>query len=208
MMKKTFLLIAMFTVLLIQVNAQRDIFKEYETTVISMSNDSSYLRFSIYNSNPKMNPKKILAYAWFKSNKVFVTKGGFDGKLLHGKYTSFYKSDQMMEQGEYKKGVKNGEWMLWKPNGSIDKVINWKGGKLDGTTSVYKGDKIRTEKNYNGGKLVIEKDKSKNKKSVDWKKKEDKPAEIEKTKENFISVWMMKQKAKKRSDKVKKPKKK
>lgn len=167
-----------------QLRAQRNIFKEYETTTINISNDSLYLRFSIYNDNPKVRTKKSLAYFWFKSNKIFMTKGGFYGKLLHGDYISFFVTDQMLEKGKYKKGVKQGEWMLWNRNGSINKVVNWKDGRLHGITRTYKGDKVLTEKNYDDGKLLTG----------------------EKSDGNFLKRFRLKIKVKRRSKNIRKVK--
>src|ERR1043165_6820074 len=50
------------------------------------------------------DPKKVtidneLIYLWYNSNKIMETRGGYDGKLLHGYYKSFYPNNQLRESG-------------------------------------------------------------------------------------------------------------
>ncbi len=50
----------------------------------------------------QFKPDVDLTYHWYTSQKIMETKGGFDGKLLHGTYRSFYLNDQLFESGEFK----------------------------------------------------------------------------------------------------------
>ncbi len=44
-------------------------------------------------------------YYWYKSNSIMSTKGGYDGKLLHGQYSSFYLNSNLKEKGKYHMGL-------------------------------------------------------------------------------------------------------
>jgi len=76
-------------------------------------------------------------YLWYSSQKIMETKGGYDGKLIHGKYNSFYLNNQLKEQGSIKYGLKNKEWKYWYPDGKLKEVINWKNGVKNGRYQLY-----------------------------------------------------------------------
>ncbi len=90
-------------------------------------------------------PKKISAqaeqtYHWYTNQTIMETKGGFDGKLLHGYYRSFYLSNQLFESGEFKYGVKTGTWKNWYPDGKLKEQIQWKNGQKNGAYFLYNSD--------------------------------------------------------------------
>jgi hypothetical protein len=65
------------------------------------------------------------------------TKGGYDGKLLHGYYKSFYLNNQLKESGEIKYGTKHKEWRYWYSDGTLKEIINWKEGRKDGVYKIF-----------------------------------------------------------------------
>ncbi|MBA3681206.1 MAG: hypothetical protein H0W73_08585 [Bacteroidetes bacterium] len=77
------------------------------------------------------------SYMWYGSQKIMETKGGYEGKLIHGNYTSFYLNNQLKEQGQIKYGLKNKEWKYWYPDGKLKEIINWKNGVKRGSYSIY-----------------------------------------------------------------------
>jgi hypothetical protein len=88
-------------------------------------------------------------YYWYANNQILSTKGGFDGKLLDGKYSSFYLNNNLKESGNFKNGVKSGEWRSWYETGQLKESIRWKKGMRKGHCEMYneKGEKILTS-NY------------------------------------------------------------
>lgn len=76
-------------------------------------------------------------YMWYTSQKLIETRGGFDGKLIHGPYRSFYLNNQLMEQGEICYGLRHGEWKYWYADGRLKEVISWKKGLKHGGYTVY-----------------------------------------------------------------------
>lgn len=85
----------------------------------------------------QFKPDVDLTYHWYTAQKIMETKGGFDGKLLHGTYRSFYLNDQLFESGEFKYGVKSGEWKNWYPDGKLKEITNWKKGRKNGNYALY-----------------------------------------------------------------------
>ena len=72
--------------------------------------------------------KKV--YFWYKVQGVKSTQGESSGILLHGKFESFYTDDQLHSKGVFHKGVKAGEWMNWRKDGSLISVEKWSNGEL------------------------------------------------------------------------------
>jgi hypothetical protein len=102
----------------------------------------NYPDYTVKTQMLKDHPKKLklesdLSYHWYISQKIMETKGGYDGKLLHGYYKSFYLTDQLFESGEFDYGVKSGEWKNWYPDGKLKEITNWKNGRKNGKYTLY-----------------------------------------------------------------------
>ena len=143
--------------------------KQYTVNI----NDKDYsAKLDVLSGESKITTKENLTYYWYASNKVMETQGGYDGKLLHGPYTSFYLNNNLKEKGSFKKGLKYGEWISWYENKNIHEISHWKNGvkhghfksfnengeqtldadykngKLNGIKTVYQSGKMISQKNY------------------------------------------------------------
>ncbi len=104
--------------------------------------------------NKKLDAKSELTYMWYASQKIMETKGGFDGKLIHGSYRSFYLNNQLKEQGVIKYGLKSKTWKYWYSNGAIKESITWKNGVKCGVYCIYNDDgKLMAKSNFKNDKL-------------------------------------------------------
>ena len=93
-------------------------------------------------------------YYWLAGRQINVTSGGYSGKLLHGRFTSFYLNKQMKEQGDFRKGLKQGEWKKWNEDGSLALRIHYNNGLESGSFYKYNEKGILIEEgNYFAGKL-------------------------------------------------------
>lgn len=72
--------------------------------------------------------KPLLLYYWYSANTIHISQGGFSGKLLNGQYTEYYTNKNLKEQGNFKKGLKDGVWKSWNEEGTLTSVTNWKHG--------------------------------------------------------------------------------
>jgi len=77
-------------------------------------------------SKPSIKPS--LSYYWYSANTIHTSQGGFSGKLLNGLYTEYYTNKNLKEQGNFKKGLKDGVWKSWNEEGTLIAVTNWKHG--------------------------------------------------------------------------------
>lgn len=148
--------------------------KQKEISTVYLNYPDYTIKTDILSAKKKIATKENLTYYWFASNKVMETKGGYDGKVLNGSYTSFYLSSNLKEKGSFKNGLKNGEWITWYENGKINEIITWRKGIKAGryknndnngnliSEACYKNDKLNGyQTNYKDGKIT-EKRKYKN----------------------------------------------
>ena len=77
------------------------------------------------------------SYYWYSNNQIKITQGGFSGKLLHGLYSSYYENRNLQEQGNFKMGLKNGEWKSWTTDGLLKHAVNYHEGIYDGIFYQY-----------------------------------------------------------------------
>jgi antitoxin component YwqK of YwqJK toxin-antitoxin module len=88
--------------------------------------------------NPVNHPpstKSNLFYFWYSASRVHSTQGGYSGQLLNGSYAEYYLNRNLREQGVFKKGLKDGIWKSWNPDGTLKQVINWNNGiEINGET--------------------------------------------------------------------------
>lgn len=142
---------------------------------ITVNHDDCTIKTQMLASNKKIDAKSELTYLWYSSQKIMETKGGYDGKLIHGFYKSFYLNNQLKEQGTIRYGVKHKEWKFWYADGKLRELITWKNGVKSGKYCIYndmgqlmakgnfKNDKLHGSfftYNSNGG--IIDKKKYKN----------------------------------------------
>ncbi|MBS1635859.1 MAG: hypothetical protein JST26_08030 [Bacteroidetes bacterium] len=188
--------------------------KKPPTTTLYLSLPDQIVKCQVISEKCELAPKETLTYYWYAHNAVFNTQGGFDGRILHGSYRTFYLNNQLKESGQFDKGLKNKTWTRWNEQGKIMEIYTWKKGVLHGLHKVYndKGELVLEESIKNGvpdGKhLVYENGKLKESKVYDKGKekpatpKKEKPAKAVKEKKAETST--PKEKTKKPKEKKQK----
>jgi hypothetical protein len=90
------------------------------------------------NKKKSINQNLTTRYYAVKGNTLTHAMGGFNGKLLHGKFKSYYyKSKQPKCRGKFRKGKKIGKWISWYENGEIMSNQKFRNGRLNGVTKYY-----------------------------------------------------------------------
>jgi antitoxin component YwqK of YwqJK toxin-antitoxin module len=97
----------------------------------------SVIKLHILEDIPEIEVKEDRMYYWFTLNQVHKTKGGYSGKVLNGLYQVFSSTNDLIEQGDYKNGLKTGKWIRWYKNGQIASITNWINGALEGEQLTY-----------------------------------------------------------------------
>jgi hypothetical protein len=107
---------------------------------------------NILHEESKIHVNDNKYYYWYNANDIKITRGGYDGKLLHGNYTEYYPNKNLKQKGEFKYGLKVGEWREWNISGEFDQISNWKKGVMHGRYRIYdtKGKLIKSGRYING----------------------------------------------------------
>jgi antitoxin component YwqK of YwqJK toxin-antitoxin module len=79
-----------------------------------------------FKTDPKIKNDRY--YFWYLNNVIHSTQGGYNGQLLNGHYIAFYPDKNLKEEGNFKRGLKDGEWKIWNPKGDLTGVANWNEG--------------------------------------------------------------------------------
>lgn len=107
----------------------------------------------------RIKPHQERTYFWFQSNRIHSTQGSFEGKLLHGPFSSFYLDGNLKSKGIFKNGMKKGKWISWYKPGTIESTTNWKNGIKQGWYHEYLPSgsmavQVRYKKNQLNGKYI------------------------------------------------------
>lgn len=112
--------------------------------------------FYILLADKKINYKDTLSYHWFKSQRIYETQGSSAGYLLHGSFVKYDLGGQLAEKGQFKFGLRHGEWRSWYPSGHIRSVCYYKHGLLHGKMQVFDEEGKLTEAiKYKKGRAKI-----------------------------------------------------
>lgn len=146
----TFILIYFFT----PIHSQKFSDAIPETREVVLNAADTIKKIRIFIANPKVKIRENKFYAWYQKQIVLHTQGAWSGKLLQGKYESFYPNHNLLEQGNYEKGWKVGIWKQWYANGSLKEQVVWKKGLKHGAFEVFDVSGQLVEKGmYRNGRL-------------------------------------------------------
>lgn len=148
---KYFLILIPFWLSVHFTNSQKK-FEVKESREIFISKIDSSVRFSVLQVNKDIKLDNRKEYYWFSQNQINKNKGGYYGKLLHGKYVLLNDEKQMICQGNFRYGLKIGQWKYWHNNGSILKIENCHSGLLDGPVkSFHDNGAVSSVEHYDDG---------------------------------------------------------
>lgn len=103
-------------------------------------------RYEFYTTDKTIKPKENKIYFWFKGGLIHSAQSGIAGELLNNKFVKMYHSNQLAEQGAFKKGLKIGLWKTWYKNGFVESTQKWKSGLKSGEFYHYAEDGSILEK--------------------------------------------------------------
>lgn len=147
---------AVFLFLVSSVYGQDKLLKQTVQDRIAINQPDSHIVAGVLPFGKKVKVNNELLYYWYKADRIRVTRGGYDGKPLHGEYKQFDGNQNLKEKGTFKKGLKSGTWKTWYPNGELKDVSNWKNGIRHGASTTYSIDhRLLQEQTYRKDKLLI-----------------------------------------------------
>ena len=108
--------------------AQFNWFRRPSLREINLNYNDSSINFYVNTLDPRWKPKQGLRYYWYSMEKINSNIGGFSGKLLQGQYTVYDNDNNMLTQGSFNNGLKDGTWNTWYSNGKLKFTCRWKNG--------------------------------------------------------------------------------
>ena len=93
--------------------------------------------FTVATEDISIRTRPGVYYTWYLRNGFASTQGGYEGMLLDGPYTKMLRDNTLLEKGQFREGLKNGQWVTWHPSGSIEATRRWNQGKRQGSQSSY-----------------------------------------------------------------------
>lgn len=120
---------------------------------ISVNRKDEILKVNALWENPgSVKPYEDRFYYWLNANEIYITQGGYDGKLLDGPFVRYYSNRSLKEKGNFRNGLKHGNWLKWSTSGILTEYSEWKKGVRSGETRIYnvKGELDSIQKYKNG----------------------------------------------------------
>jgi hypothetical protein len=112
---------------------------------IVIHNDTSAVEAEVLHAEEKIRIRNSTYYTWVAGGRIHVTKGGYDGRLLHGPYAMFtYPEKNLVQKGSFHNGAKSGLWTTWYPNGEVKENMHWKAGKRNGSFEEFNDNGFRS----------------------------------------------------------------
>ena len=112
----------------------------YNSDQIRLVDSTQEIRADIvpYKSDPKIKNDRY--YFWYLNKVIHSTQGGYSGQLLNGHYISYYPDKNLKEEGDFKRGLKDGTWKTWNQKGDLTSVVTWDEGMTvtDNQPSIFK----------------------------------------------------------------------
>lgn len=102
--------------------------------------------FFVTDKEPNFDNSKF--YFWYRAQRIRETQGGASGELLHGKFEVYFENKQLKEKGEFKKGLKNGNWKSWFKDGSLKSTTNWSKGRLKAVNLFADNGELKSKTKY------------------------------------------------------------
>lgn len=102
-----------------------------------------------YRGEKKIKTRDELFYYWYAAQDIKHTRGAYEGKILHGTYTVFYYNKDLLTKGNFKYGLKDGQWKSWHQGGELKSKEQWKNGHIVGMAYYYHPNgKLKSHRKY------------------------------------------------------------
>lgn len=130
-----------------------------QAQTVRLGTETGYVVANL-SEKPVRSPYFDRHYHWVRAQSLHITQGGVGGTALHGSYQAYHPNGQLLEEGQFDRGLKNGTWKKWAQDGLLTQVEKWKYGRLHGITQRYSDQgELLEEARYRKGKLVVKKEK-------------------------------------------------
>lgn len=113
--------------------------------------DSSYA-FSVLGEDRDTRFEDDRVYYSFHDHQIKHNQGGAQGDLLTGTFTVTDRAGNIMRLGEFKKGLKHGDWFTWDSEGKLIRKEQYRHGLLHGSLYRYESGERVEEQRFRQGR--------------------------------------------------------
>jgi antitoxin component YwqK of YwqJK toxin-antitoxin module len=125
-----------------------------ETRTVLLREKDSYVEASIFlDKNKRVKTEREKFYYWYGFNAIHVNEGNYSGQLIHGDYSVYDNEHNLLENGRFDFGLKDGVWLSWAADGTVESEIEWNIGEKEGIAKYYKGGVLQREEIYKNNLL-------------------------------------------------------
>lgn len=126
----------------------QNLYKKQKTFSVQVFQKDTLYEVQVRNTSKRIfaSQKEDRVYYWYNSGTILKNQGGYAQNPLHGKCVIKNTQKKMIAQGEFKNGLRIGEWKFWDAYGNLMYTQEYKKGKKHGTTTLYsQGIKTQTK---------------------------------------------------------------
>jgi len=122
----------------------------YTLKDVRVFNDTCRQEFTVIDQELKIKPKVRLTYYWYQQRRIFSNVGGIGGNVLDGYFRCYSVNGNLIEKGNFSKGLRIGKWYKWDTDGKLIAIENYKRGCLQGRSYYLHGNTMETKIYKNG----------------------------------------------------------
>lgn len=134
------LTIALLILLLSRSQGQK--LKDITHREVNIHQNDSSIKATILLEEKKVKLHSLVNYYWYYNNSIKTNQGDFQGMLLDGGYHVTTRDGRLITKGNFRKGVKTGEWKNWNEKGELLRITNWKKGYKKGVYQKFVGGQL------------------------------------------------------------------
>jgi hypothetical protein len=123
------------------------------TRPVVVSQEGKQIHCRVLIEKMEMEPELKATYFWYHYNQILSNRGGYSGVLLHGEYRVYDGDSRLVEQGQFDRGKKQGEWKYWNQQGELVRTVDWKNGVQEGLDCKYSGLSIWDKTKYKSDRM-------------------------------------------------------
>lgn len=121
---------------------------------VTISYPDSVIKTSVLDKPLKNGVSDNYTYYWYYAGTINQNQGGYSGKLINGRFEVFDNHQKLLSQGNFRFGLKYGNWIRWYEDGTLKQSCSFKNGQMDGSLKSYDNSgHLLSDLNYKNNKL-------------------------------------------------------
>ena len=153
MRTKFLITIFIFAIGPFSVTAMAQKISKSNSEIIIRTNEGT-IRTWVSSENKKITLQTDQLYYGYYMKALFCKQGELQGKPLNGAFKKYDLKDNIIESGYFKNGLKDGLWKSLSSAGNLIEIKEYRKGVINGNRIIYKTGKPDMLEKYRKGKLT------------------------------------------------------